>query len=230
MCPGPSARRSCTRRRTGRRRRRPRSSASVHSVSPEYAMNFPPYSTRSAYDGEPLEWRTSNGVTRAGPNSRGVRSVSSTNLVSNARSTVAAPGYKASNVRWTRSRTPAGPAIRSGFVRSGELSVEDQPGQPGEVVAVEMAERNEPDRVRVDARSSDRDERGRAAVEQHRLGATVQVEAGLKAPATGERVAGAEERELHRSEVVRIGRRGAVRLGRGEAAASRTNGARTAPR
>ena len=52
-------------------------SASVHSVSPEYVMTLPPYSIRSAYDGAPLTWITANGVTVAGPIPEPLRSYTS---------------------------------------------------------------------------------------------------------------------------------------------------------
>ncbi len=64
------------------------------------------------------------------------------------------------------SRVPTGPAITSGFGALGEPAVKDQPGQAGEVVAVEVAERYPSDRGGVDVGLLDRDQCARAAVEQ----------------------------------------------------------------
>jgi len=70
-----------------------------------------------------------------------------------------------------------------------------------------MAERHEPDRGRIDLRTLQRNQRGRAAVDEQRLGASGEVQARLKAPTARERVARPEERQLHGSEVDRIGSR-----------------------
>ena len=67
------------------------------------------------------------------------------------------------------------------------------------MVAVEVTERHPPDRGRVDVRPLERDEGGRAAVEQHRLPTAVEVKAGLKAPTAGERVATTEKQDAHRA-------------------------------
>ena len=75
------------------------------------------------------------------------------------------------------------------------------------MVAVEMAERDEPERGRVDLRALQRNERGRTAVDEQRLGGSGEVQARLKAPAARERVARPEERQLHGLEVDRIGSR-----------------------
>src|SRR5947208_12897555 len=71
----------------------------------------------------------------------------------------------------------------------GELPVEDQPGQAGVVVAMQVAERDVADRRRIDRDALERDQRGRATVEQERRGTALEEQAGLEAPAARERVA-----------------------------------------
>ena len=65
------------------------------------------------------------------------------------------------------------------------------------MVAVEMGERDPANVGGVDAQALERDQRARAAVEQQRLGAAVEEQAGLKAPAAGERVPGPDEGEAN---------------------------------
>ena len=131
---------------------------------------------RSAYDGAPLEWRTSNGVIRAGPKSRGraSRELDEVGLeralgVGGAR--VQAPRTFAGRAR----RRPAGPAIVSGFVRRANCPSRISQGRPAKWSPWRWLSAIEPESRSGRCPSLERDQRGRAAVEQQRLGAAVEV-------------------------------------------------------
>lgn len=110
---------------------------------------------RSAYGVAPLPWRTSNGVIVAGPSSNTVLSQNSQKSVRNGRWSSVAPGYRASKVRSIRSRVPAGPAISKRLMRLANWP-SDQPGDAGEVVAMQVADCDVADRCRNDRRSLER--------------------------------------------------------------------------
>lgn len=77
-----------------------------------------------------------------------------------------------------------------------ELGVQDEEGQAAEVIAVEVADEDGLDVVRIDVEAAHRDERRRAAVEQDGAGCGSDEDARLEPPAAAEGVAAAKE--LHR--------------------------------
>jgi hypothetical protein len=80
-----------------------------------------------------------------------------------------------------------------------ELGVEQEEGQAGEMVAMQVAHQHGRNRVGFDLPFADRHHRGSAAVDQHvAVLPTFEMEAGIEAAAAAEGVAGAKELQAHR--------------------------------
>ena len=100
--------------------------------------------------------------------------------------------------RVVHARLDAGrPRHREGPGAPLELAVEDQERDAREVVAVQVGEEHGVHALRVHAETPHRDQRGRAAVHEEAPARGLDVDARLEPPAAAERVAGAEEPDLH---------------------------------
>ncbi len=92
---------------------------------------------------------------------------------------------------------PSGPAISQRPRAARELGVEQEERQAGEMIAVEMRDQDDVDVLARNAEALQRDQRRRAAVDQE-IGALARdVKAGVEAPAGAQRIAAADELQLH---------------------------------
>ena len=78
-----------------------------------------------------------------------------------------------------------------------ELAVEDEKRQPTKMVAMQVAEDDGIDAVRVDAARMKRDVRGRAAIDEEFLSGGLKMKAGIESPAGAERIAASYDGEPH---------------------------------
>src|SRR5262245_37856579 len=77
------------------------------------------------------------------------------------------------------------------------MPVHDEKNQPAEMIAVQVAEHHAVERIRIDALRFECGQRGGAAIEQHVAASGLDTEAGVGAAAGAERVARADDRQLH---------------------------------
>ncbi|GCC48661.1 hypothetical protein chiPu_0032789, partial [Chiloscyllium punctatum] len=79
---------------------------------------------------------------------------------------------------------------------AGELRIEQEERQSGKMVAVEMRDQDQVDRVAVDLEPLQRRQRGGAAIDQEIDALAADVEAGVEAAAGAERIAAADKSQL----------------------------------
>ena len=80
----------------------------------------------------------------------------------------------------------------------GEVGVEHEIRNAAEMIAMEMGDQDGVDRVARDAEALEPNERGRAAIDQEIRALADHMEAGVELPARAERVAAADELQMHR--------------------------------
>jgi hypothetical protein len=80
---------------------------------------------------------------------------------------------------------------------AGELTVQDQEGQPAEVIAVQVAEHDRVDLAGVEVLGFHRGQAGGPAVNQHGVVPGLQADAGLEPAPVAEGISAADEVDLH---------------------------------